>query len=144
LLIKHPRGLRATGFLLAPYSQYVVTTESLVSEVNEHTAVIRFKGYADEITDSGQVRVIDKGTLLAIVDIGKKLDMEFSLSLAKSDVKVLDKVFTIGYARGDFPVLREGRISSLDYNVKGDRFISADLPWEHGMDGGIAGFRQEQ
>lgn len=135
LLVETHHGGRATGFLLAPNLRFVVSAVNLASDVNEPATVIRLKGSSDEITDSGHVSVIDKETMLAFVDMGKKLAPEFALSMAKSDVKSLDKIFTIGYARGNFPVLREGRIASLDYKLESRRFISADLPWEPGMAG---------
>jgi hypothetical protein len=135
LLVTNPSGARATGFVLAPYSRYVVTASYEFSDVGEHANVIRLKGYSDEITESGQVRLIDKDALLALVDLGKKLDAQFALSTANSDVKIFDKIFDTGYARGDFPVLREGRVATLDYTVNGRRSISADLPWELGMVG---------
>jgi len=135
LLVETPRGGRATGFLLAPYLRTVVTAVNVASDVNQPATVTRFKGYSDESADSGHVRLIDRDGMLAFVDTGRKLDAEFSLSLAKGEAKIFDKVFVIGYARGDFPVLREGRIASLDYNVGGRRLISADLPWEPGMAG---------
>lgn len=147
VLLETPTRGRATGFLLSSHPRYVITSSSLFSQEGEPATVIRFKGYPDEVPNPGQVTHIEAGASLAFVDLGKKLSDGFTFSLEKSDVKIFDKLFTVGYARGDWPVLREGRIAVLDPRLMGEigqrqrldlpirGYISADLPVERGMVG---------